>query len=100
MGRASLSRRRARRQHSLDRDPDHRDADADFRRRAPQEPARHLRHRNQLVEGAGTMTSPISKEAGGPASRFSAVQQSRQGATAAFRKAGFASVLMSLTTLG
>ena len=55
---------------ALDRDPHRRDPDADLRRRAPQEPARHLRHRHQLVEGAGTMTPPISMEAGGPASRL------------------------------
>ena len=32
------------------------------------------------------MTSPISMEAGGPASRFSVIQQSRKGANAAFHK--------------
>src|SRR6185437_1453836 len=100
VGRAPLPRRRARRQHPLDRDPHHRDPDADLRRRAPQEPARHLRHRHQLVEGAGTMTPPISKEAGGPASRFSAIQQSREGANAVFRKAGLTALLMSVSALG
>ncbi|EFI53345.1 MULTISPECIES: P-type conjugative transfer protein TrbG [Afipia] len=46
------------------------------------------------------MTPPISKEAGGPASRFSANPQSRRGANAAFRKAGLMSLLMSVTALG
>ena len=46
------------------------------------------------------MTPPISKEAGGPASRFPAVQQNRKGANAAFRKAGLVSLLMSVTALG
>ena len=54
--------------HAMDRDPHHRDPDANLRRRAPQEPARHLRHRHQLVQGAGTMTLPFSMEAGSPAS--------------------------------
>lgn len=46
------------------------------------------------------MTPPISKEAGDPASRFYAILQSRKGANAAFRKAGLASLLMSVTALG
>jgi type IV secretion system protein TrbG len=46
------------------------------------------------------MTSPISMEAGGPASRFSVIQHSRKGANAAFRKAGLATLLMSVTALG
>ena len=46
------------------------------------------------------MTSPISKKAGGPASCFSAIQQRRKGGIAPFRKAGFAALLMSVTTLG
>ena len=46
------------------------------------------------------MILPISLEAGGPASRFSAFHQSRKGGTAAVRKAGFAALLMSVTTLG
>ena len=100
MGRAPLPGRRARRHLALDRDPHHRDPDAHRRRRAAQEPARHLRQRHQLVEGAGTMTPPISMEAGSPASRFSAIQQSRKGGIAAFRKAGLAALLMSVTALG
>ena len=39
-------------------------------------------------------------EAGGPASRFSAILQSRTGANAAFRKAGLVSLLISVTALG
>ncbi|MGH6888343.1 MAG: P-type conjugative transfer protein TrbG [Rhizomicrobium sp.] len=46
------------------------------------------------------MTLPISMEAGSPASRFSANQQSREGGSAAFRKIGFAALLMSVTALG
>ena len=46
------------------------------------------------------MTPPISKEAGGPASRFSAIQQSREGANAVFRKAGLTALLMSVSALG
>lgn len=46
------------------------------------------------------MTPPISKEAGGPASRLSVIQQSRKDADAAFRKAGLAALLMSITALG
>jgi type IV secretion system protein VirB9 len=46
------------------------------------------------------MTLPISKEAGSPASRFAINQQSRKGGTAAFRKIGFAALLMSVTALG
>lgn len=46
------------------------------------------------------MTSPISMEAGGPASRFSVIQQSRKGGNAAFRKAGLAALMMSVTALG
>jgi type IV secretion system protein VirB9 len=46
------------------------------------------------------MASPISKEAGGPASRFSTNQQSRKGANVAFRSAGLAALLMSVSALG
>lgn len=46
------------------------------------------------------MDSPISKEAGGPASCFSATQQSRKGANAAFRKTGLAALLMCASALG
>ena len=46
------------------------------------------------------MTPRISLEAGGPASRFSAFQQSRKGGIAAFRKAGLAALLLSVTALG
>jgi len=46
------------------------------------------------------MTPRISKKAGGPASRFADIQQSRKGTMAAFRKAGLASLLMSFTALG
>ena len=46
------------------------------------------------------MTLPISKEAGSPASRFSATQQSRKGGSTAFRKIGLAALLMSVTALG
>jgi type IV secretion system protein VirB9 len=46
------------------------------------------------------MTLPISMEAGSPASRFSATQQSREGGSAAFRKIGFAALLLSVTALG
>jgi type IV secretion system protein VirB9 len=46
------------------------------------------------------MTPPISKEAGGPASRFSVIQQTRKGADAAFRKAGLAALLVSVNALG
>jgi P-type conjugative transfer protein TrbG len=46
------------------------------------------------------MTPPISPEAGGPASRMSAIQQSRKGGKTAFRKAGFAALLISVTALG
>ena len=46
------------------------------------------------------MTSPISMEAGGPASRFSTIQQSRKGGIAPFRKAALAALLMSATALG
>jgi len=45
------------------------------------------------------MTSPISMEAGGPASRLSAVPQNREGANVALRKAGLAALLMSVTAL-
>lgn len=46
------------------------------------------------------MTPPISLEADGPASRMSAIQQSRKGGKTAFRKAGFAALLISVTALG
>ncbi|WP_395698461.1 P-type conjugative transfer protein TrbG [Methylocella sp.] len=46
------------------------------------------------------MTPPISLEAGGPASRMSAIQQSWKGGKTAFRKAGFAALLISVATLG
>ena len=46
------------------------------------------------------MTSPISMEAGGPASRLFTIQQSRKGGIAPFRKAALAALLMSATTLG
>jgi len=46
------------------------------------------------------MTPPISLEAGGPASRMSAIQQSRKGGKTAFRKAGFAALLISVIALG
>ena len=46
------------------------------------------------------MTPPISLKAGGPASRISVNSQSRQGGGAAFRKTGFAALLLSATALG
>ncbi len=46
------------------------------------------------------MTPPISLEAGGPASRCPANLQIRKGGDVAFRKAGFAALLMSVTALG
>ena len=46
------------------------------------------------------MTLPISKEAGSPASRFSANPRSRREGNAAFRKIGLAALLMSVTALG
>jgi len=46
------------------------------------------------------MTSPISMEAGAPASRLSANQQRRKGGSTTFRQAGFAALLMSVTALG
>ena len=46
------------------------------------------------------MTPPISLEAGGPASRISVNPQTRHGGSAAFRNAGFAALLLSVTTLG
>jgi len=46
------------------------------------------------------MASPISKEAGGPALRFSTNQQSRKGANVPFRNAGLAALLMSVSALG
>jgi type IV secretion system protein VirB9 len=46
------------------------------------------------------MTPPISMEAGGPASRIDVNPLSRQGGSAAFRKAGFAALLLSVTSLG
>jgi type IV secretion system protein VirB9 len=45
------------------------------------------------------MTPPISMEAGGPAVRLSGFARSREG-KAAFRKAGLAVLLMSVTALG
>jgi len=45
------------------------------------------------------MTPPISMEAGGPAVRLSVFARSREG-KAAFRKAGLAVLLMSVTALG
>jgi P-type conjugative transfer protein TrbG len=45
------------------------------------------------------MTRPISMEAGGPASRFSATEQSREGGCAAFRNIGLAALLVSVTAL-
>jgi P-type conjugative transfer protein TrbG len=45
------------------------------------------------------MTLPISMEAGSPASRFSVTQQSRKGGSAAFRKIGLATLLISATAL-
>ena len=46
------------------------------------------------------MTPPISMEAGGPASRLSVSQQSREGGITPFSKAGFAALLLSVTALG
>ena len=46
------------------------------------------------------MTPPISMEAGGPASRFPTIAQSRIGGTTSFRKVGLAALLMSVTALG
>ena len=46
------------------------------------------------------MTPPISKEAGGPASRIPVIQQSREGGIAPFRRAGLAALLLSFTALG
>lgn len=46
------------------------------------------------------MTLPISKEAGSPAPHISVTRQERKGGIAAFRKAGFAAVLLSATALG
>ena len=46
------------------------------------------------------MTLPISMEAGSPASRLSATQQSREGGSAAFRKLGLAALLLSVSALG
>jgi type IV secretion system protein TrbG len=46
------------------------------------------------------MTLPISKEAGGPASRFSANPQRRKEGRAAFRKVGLTALLMSVTVMG
>jgi len=46
------------------------------------------------------MTLSISMEAGSPASRLSVLQPSRKGAFTSFRKAGFAALLLSATSLG
>jgi type IV secretion system protein TrbG len=46
------------------------------------------------------MTPRISLEAGGPASRFHANPQSRNGEITSFRKGGLAALLMSVTALG
>jgi type IV secretion system protein VirB9 len=46
------------------------------------------------------MTPPISTEAGGPASCFFVVQQSRNGGIAPFRKTGLAILLISASALG
>ncbi|HUC16145.1 MAG TPA: P-type conjugative transfer protein TrbG [Acetobacteraceae bacterium] len=46
------------------------------------------------------MTSPISMEAGGPASRLSVSQQSREGGITSFHKAGLAALLLSVSALG
>ena len=46
------------------------------------------------------MTPPIFKDAGRPASRMSAIQQSRKGGNTLFRKSGFAALLISVAALG
>ena len=51
--------RLARRDRALDRDPYRRVAAPARRRPPPQEPARNLRQRHQLVEGAWIMTPPL-----------------------------------------
>ena len=61
VGRAALRSGPARRDRALDRDPDRRAPAAARRRDAAQEPARHLRPRNQLVSGDGTMTRAHSR---------------------------------------
>ena len=45
------------------------------------------------------MTPPISMEAGGPASRLSVSQQNREGGITSFRKAGLATLLLSVSAL-
>src|ERR1700693_967905 len=61
MGRAALCRRPAGRYRTLERHPHHRRADADRRRAAEEEPARRLRPRPQLVQGARLMrTLPLA----------------------------------------
>jgi len=46
------------------------------------------------------MTPPIFKDAGGPASRISAIQQNRKGGNTPLRKSGFAALLISAAALG
>ena len=46
------------------------------------------------------MTLPFSMEAGSPASRVLTIPQSREAGITAFRKAGLAVLLLSVTALG
>ena len=99
LDRAPLSGRRARRHHAMDGDPHHRHPAADRRRSPPQESARRLRQRHQLVEGARTMTRPNFLKAGDPASHIAVNMRFRIEGNASLRKAGFATLLISAASL-